>query len=489
MHRLKAVLKEVGLYQDNLFSPQRWDWTTEPVNLLDESQCKSVLRHNFRGTLESVESVEDSIQARVLGQLGMANAAGDAEQEEDEADLEQLPLNELRRLTAGKVRDLCRRRLIVVPVVVWDGETGEAEKSAIEYCGVLFNTYRAEYWWFEIFDMLRKLVLSAMLPFVLLPTARLNVGLVVSFFCLVVVFFTRPLIDASLDVLMIVSLITQTLTLLYGRLLVQVEYTEEDASSGARADMMIAEWTVYIINIAIFAIPIMHTVAQDTSSYVDEKSAGKYTSEKVPFQELPEGEVDPQDDQVGCRGVNTSGASNENMRGDLVFIPSIPAPLPTSAPSGDGAREAASEAASVTLQRQSTIEPLALSVAAANSSLSGALEEADRNLTLSSQETRQDLESSPQLGFPKQLQVPRGASLNPPSFSPRARERLYAAKIAEAKKKKIDPEGTGNGAGVGVERASELSPQDVERPGSRMYNLYKRLKAEEEEKTENLVAL
>ena len=48
--------------------------------------------------------------------------------------------------------------------------------------------------------------------------------------------------------------------------------------------MMIAEWTVYIINIAIFAIPIMHTVAQDTSSYVDEKSAGKYTSEKVPFQ-------------------------------------------------------------------------------------------------------------------------------------------------------------------------------------------------------------
>ena len=214
MHRLKAVLKEVGLYQDNLFSPQRWDWTTEPVNLLDESQCKSVLRHNFRGILESVESVEDSIQARFLGQLGMANAAGDAEQEEDEADLEQLPLNELRRLTAGKVRDLCRRRLIVVPVVVWDGETGEAEKSAIEYCGVLFNTYRAEYWWFEIFDMLRKLVLSAMLPFVLLPTARLNVGLVVSFFCLVVVFFTRPLIDASLDVLMIVSLITQTLTLL-----------------------------------------------------------------------------------------------------------------------------------------------------------------------------------------------------------------------------------------------------------------------------------
>ena len=231
-----------------------------------------------------------------------------------------------------------------------------------------------------------------------------------------------------------------------------------------------------------------------------------------------------------------AGASNDNMRGDLVFIPSIPAPLPTSAPSGDGAREATSEAASVTLQRQSTIEPLALSMAAANSSWSGALEEADRNLTLSSQvllscaaieggvaagsgrevlagagaedtgngegtrwsfidpklcaqETRQDLESSPQLGFPKQLQVPRGASLNPPSFSPRARERLYAAKIAEAKKKKIDPEGTGNGAGVGVERASELSPQDVERPGSRMHNLYKRLKGQEEEKTENLVAL
>jgi len=319
MHRLKAVLKEVGLYQDNLFSPRRWDWTTEPVNLLDESQCKSVLRHHFRGSSESPESTGASIQARLWGQLGMANAAGDAQQEEDEADLEQLPLNELRRLTAGKVRDLCRRRLIVVPVVVWNGETGEAEKSAIEYCGVLFNTYRAEYWWFEIFDMLRKLVLSAMLPFVVLNTVRLTVGLVVSFSCLVVVFFTRPLVDASLDVLMILALITQTLTLLYGILLVQVEYTKEDASSRDRADLMIAEWIVYIINIAIFAIPIMHSVAQDTSSYLDEKSAGKYTSEKVPFQELPEGEVDPQDDEVGHRDVNTSGTRDYIARGDLVF--------------------------------------------------------------------------------------------------------------------------------------------------------------------------
>jgi hypothetical protein len=52
-----------------------------------------------------------------------------------------------------------------------------------------------------------------MLPFVVLPNVRLIVGLVVSLFCLIVVFFARPLVDASLDVLMIVSLITQTLTL------------------------------------------------------------------------------------------------------------------------------------------------------------------------------------------------------------------------------------------------------------------------------------
>lgn len=61
--------------------------------------------------------------------------------------------------------------------------------------------------------MLRKLALSAMLIFVEDPNVRLAVGFLVSFFCLIVVFFTRPLVSASLDVIMLSSLITQTLTL------------------------------------------------------------------------------------------------------------------------------------------------------------------------------------------------------------------------------------------------------------------------------------
>jgi hypothetical protein len=140
---------------------------------------------------------------------------GDSRENQDlNRDLDKFTLDELRRLTASEVDRLCSEEIVAVPTVAWDGDTGESEKAAIKYCGFLFTTYKVEYWWFEIFDMLRKLVLSAMLIFFDHPNVRLVVGLVVSFFCLTVVFFTRPLVSASLDILMLVSLITQTVTLM-----------------------------------------------------------------------------------------------------------------------------------------------------------------------------------------------------------------------------------------------------------------------------------
>ena len=85
--------------------------------------------------------------------------------------------------------------------------------APIKYCGILFVTYEAQYWFFEIFEMFRKLALTALLIFVGDSSVRIATGFLISFFCLLVVMSTRPFVSPTLDVPMAVSLITQTLTL------------------------------------------------------------------------------------------------------------------------------------------------------------------------------------------------------------------------------------------------------------------------------------
>ena len=143
MHRLKAVLRQMGAFDSHQF--EEWNGEQEPVEFLKASQCKLLLKYRFEG--------HEAFQL-----------------------------------------------------------TGEDEKDAIEYCGFLFVSYQARYWWFEIFEMLRKLALSALLIFVFDPNVRVAVGFLISFFSLVVVLWTRPFVSSSLDVLMAVALVSQTLT-------------------------------------------------------------------------------------------------------------------------------------------------------------------------------------------------------------------------------------------------------------------------------------
>ena len=168
-----------------------------------------LLKYQFKG-LEAyeLENASEAAQATFLRKL---------ESPQDDATLvvveEDLPLHELRRQTGMKVDLLCNGKIVAVPPVTWNGETGEDEKNAIEYCGFVFVTYEAQYWWFEIFEMLRKLALSALLIFVGDANVRVAVGFLISFIGLMVVVSTRPFVSPSLDVLMAVALTTQTLTL------------------------------------------------------------------------------------------------------------------------------------------------------------------------------------------------------------------------------------------------------------------------------------
>ena len=207
MRRLHAVLGQMDAFDSRQF--EKWNGEQEPVEFLKASQCKILLQHRFE--------THEAYEFENAGEAGAATILSKFDQSQEDGssvvvDVEMLPLDELRRQTAMKVDLLCSENIVAVPPILWNGESGEDEQDAIEYCGFLFVSYKARYWWFEIFEMLRKLALSALLIFVFDPNVRVAVGFLISFFSLVVVFSTRPFVSLSLDVLMAVALVSQTLT-------------------------------------------------------------------------------------------------------------------------------------------------------------------------------------------------------------------------------------------------------------------------------------
>ena len=62
--------------------------------------------------------------------------------------------------------------------------------------------------------------------------------------------------------------------------------TSAEGSRSASPDLVLLEWVIYILNIAIFALPIVYSLIQDVYSYVAESvSGGKYSSEEIPPRE------------------------------------------------------------------------------------------------------------------------------------------------------------------------------------------------------------
>ena len=210
MHRLQAVLSKMGLLHSMAHQFDRWHGTTEPVNLLTKDQCKLLLEFDFGEEPGAVafelEGANDALQNHLSG-MNATTGEGRVEVADN------TPLHEIREKTSERVEKLCKNKIVAVTPVSWRSSVGNIEREAIEKCGFLFITYKADCWWFEVFDMLRKVTLSGIISFVDDPDIRLGIAFVISFFSLMVVVSTHPFLSPSVDFFMIVALITQTLTL------------------------------------------------------------------------------------------------------------------------------------------------------------------------------------------------------------------------------------------------------------------------------------
>jgi hypothetical protein len=156
---------------------------------------------------------------------------------------------------------LTSAQIVSVPPVSWDGETGDVEQDGIEKCGFLFLTYKADCWWFEIFEMSRKVILSAVISFVSDPDVRLAVAYLISFGSLVVVVLARPFLNPSVNFFMTAALITQTLTLVYGLMLMVKKYAETQAVP--KSEMNFFQEIIVFLNAVVFAIPFIEMFLRD----------------------------------------------------------------------------------------------------------------------------------------------------------------------------------------------------------------------------------
>ena len=77
--------------------------------------------------------------------------------------VEKLSRQELLVLLEQTRSFLEQAEILVTPIVTWDGSEGEQEQIIIESIGLLVASYEVKFFYCEILEMVRKLLLTAVL--------------------------------------------------------------------------------------------------------------------------------------------------------------------------------------------------------------------------------------------------------------------------------------------------------------------------------------
>jgi len=153
-----------------------------------------------------------------------------------------------------KARDLRAQGHIALPSIPWDQSTPE-EKLAVDRLGMVFAKYKVEYWYYELFDMLKKILMTSVLSFCWYGTAsQLFLGFFLLAAFLLSMLRSQPYDNASLNNFNVYSYLIQCVVLLYGICIVADTDVDDDASDTFRKGFM-ADLIVFVtITVALFPL-------------------------------------------------------------------------------------------------------------------------------------------------------------------------------------------------------------------------------------------
>lgn len=184
-------------------------------------------------------------------------AGGEPEQPNQQDKWDLLSDEKLKNRVKDIADRLLEARVIAVPHLEWDGgleKEGWPEKQAIDHIGFLFKNYRVECWYYELLEIVRKLICTAVMGFIFPGSpAQIAVGFAVSFLFLMLAARLNPYVDHRLESMQIWALLALAITLLYGLVLVVQETAPRPLSDGW---MSFLDTTFMIMNSSILFYPL-----------------------------------------------------------------------------------------------------------------------------------------------------------------------------------------------------------------------------------------
>lgn len=162
------------------------------------------------------------------------------------------------RETLVKRLDSCiigmvQREELALPVMCWDPDSSnQQEKNACMRLGTVFVLYEPQYWWWEIVETLRKLVLISVLTVVNADAASyLWMAFLVSFLSLVCHGGCKPYSEPSLDKMQACSLVVTCLTIFYGIMLTHQRVGTADSNERSFEGILLASIQILVVTLPL----------------------------------------------------------------------------------------------------------------------------------------------------------------------------------------------------------------------------------------------
>ena len=181
------------------------------------------------------------------------------------------------------ISDLEKKKVIKVETVAWDKFASEEEKRAINRAGFLFVNYEVQYWWYEIYETLKKLYFTCMVTLLQDGTAfQQMAAFLVNFAALVIHLLCRPWVNGKLDTMQAFSILVQTITIFYSIMLFIMQKSE-DTSAGSKGGRMFVETLVIVVNCFVTVFPLLNMMSNFVTSLIQDAGIAS-TVRRIPIR-------------------------------------------------------------------------------------------------------------------------------------------------------------------------------------------------------------
>ena len=238
----------------------------EPANF--QPKMEQVLERLKTGESGEVPQMEYLGAAEMMALQSRKNVSREALEA-----LQQAMVEDLRKRVLVLANEKALDGSIAIPTVlwssveqkIWDGMgpharlAAEEERRAIKRIGFITKNYKVQFWYFELLEMVRKLLMTSIVTFIYTGTpAQISAALVITLaFCL----YTqraRPFANDRIGDMQIFALVVQAFTLIYGLMLTIDELTtllglQQSFTQDAVRNAMAA--FVVFLNSAVVAFP------------------------------------------------------------------------------------------------------------------------------------------------------------------------------------------------------------------------------------------